>query len=60
MINTEEYKAIISDLLDELPEAFFRELNGGVILFEALAIPDYARGKTCIRWASTFPTSHMW
>ena len=44
MISTEEYKAIISDLMDELPEEFFRELTGGVILSEALVIPDYARG----------------
>ena len=43
MISTEEYKAIISDLLDELPEAFFRNLTGGVIMSEALVIPDYAR-----------------
>lgn len=43
MITTEEYKAIISDLMDELPEPFFRELTGGVILSEALVIPDYAR-----------------
>ena len=43
MISTEEYKAIVSDLLDELPEAFFRELTGGVIMSEALVIPDYAR-----------------
>lgn len=44
MISTEEYKEIVSDLMDELPEAFFRELSGGVILSEALVIPDYARG----------------
>ena len=43
MISTEEYKAIISDLMDELPEEFFRKLTGGVIMSEALAIPDYAR-----------------
>lgn len=45
MITTEEYRGIISDLLDELPEAFFRELTGGVILSEALVIPDYTRGN---------------
>lgn len=43
MITTEQYRQIISDLMDELPEAFFRELTGGVILSEALVIPDYAR-----------------
>ena len=43
MISTDEYKAIISDLMDELPEEFFRKLTGGVIMSEALAIPDYAR-----------------
>ena len=45
MISTEEYKAIISDLMDELPEEFFRDLTGGVIMSEALVIPDYARGN---------------
>ena len=44
MISTEEYQEIISELMDELPEAFFRELTGGVIMSEALVIPDYARG----------------
>ena len=43
MISTEEYRAIVSELMDELPEAFFRGLTGGVIMSEALVIPDYAR-----------------
>ena len=44
MISTEEYRAIVSELMDELPEAFFRKLTGGVIMSEALVSPDYARG----------------
>ena len=44
MISLEEYEAIIQELLDELPEAFFRELSGGVVVSEATVIPDYARG----------------
>ena len=43
MITSEEYQNIISGLLDELPEEFFRELSGGVVMSEALVIPDYAR-----------------
>lgn len=43
MICIEEYRKIVSELLDELPDAFFRELSGGVIVSEALVIPDYAR-----------------
>ena len=43
MISIEEYKRIVSELLDELPEAFFQGLTGGVIVSEALEIPDYAR-----------------
>lgn len=43
MIRMDEYKSIVSELLDELPEAFFRELSGGVIVSEATAVPDYAR-----------------
>lgn len=44
MITLEEYRTIIGELMDELPEEFYRDLNGGVIVSEALAIPDYARG----------------
>lgn len=43
MISMEQYKSILSELLDELPEAFFRELSGGVIVSDALVFPDYAR-----------------
>jgi len=43
MIGMEEYKAIVSELIDELPEEFFRDLNGGVIVSENMVIPDYAR-----------------
>ncbi|MDO4866960.1 MAG: hypothetical protein Q4C10_10445 [Clostridia bacterium] len=43
MLSTEEYRAIISELMDELPEAFYRKLTGGVIMSEAVMIPDYAR-----------------
>ena len=43
MLSTEEYGKIISELLDELPEEFFRELSGGVIVSEEQVIPDYAR-----------------
>ena len=45
MISIEEYRQIISELMDELPGEFFRELSGGVIVSEALVIPDYARGN---------------
>ena len=45
MISIETYKRILSELLDELPEEFFRDLSGGVIVSEALVIPDYARGN---------------
>ena len=42
MISIDEYKAIVSELMDELPEEFFRDLTGGVIVSEAWVIPDYA------------------
>ena len=44
MISSVEYSRIVSDLMDELPQEFFRELSGGVIVSEAAPIPDYARG----------------
>lgn len=45
MISLEEYKKIISELLDELPETFFQKLSGGVIVSEATVIPDYAQAN---------------
>ena len=42
MIGIEEYRNIVSDLMDELPEEFFRDLSGGVIVSEASALADYA------------------
>ena len=45
MIRMEEYRQIVSGLLDELPEEFFRDLSGGVIVSEASAVPSYARGN---------------
>ncbi len=42
MITLDEYKQIVAELLDELPEEFFRELGGGVVVSEAEVIPDYA------------------
>jgi hypothetical protein len=43
MISTEAYSRILSQLLDELPAEFFRELSGGVIVSAEAPIPDYAR-----------------
>ena len=43
MISTSDYKALVSDLLDELPDEFFRELSGGVIMSEATIVPSYAQ-----------------
>ena len=45
MISIGEYREIISELLDELPEEFFQKLSGGVVVSEAMVIPDYARGN---------------
>ncbi len=42
MIGIEEYRNIVSDLMDELPKEFFRDLSGGVIVSEASALADYA------------------
>lgn len=44
MIGIEEFKEIVSELLDELPEPFFRSLTGGVIVSESAMIPNYAQG----------------
>ena len=45
MIDIETYRKIIEELLDELPDEFFRGLSGGVIVSEAVSTPDYAQGN---------------
>ena len=45
MISFEEYRDIVSELMDELPDEFFRELSGGVVASEAAVIPNYAQGN---------------
>ena len=42
-MSIEEYKSILSELMDEFPEEFFRELTGGVVVSEDLMIPEYAQ-----------------
>ena len=43
MLSAEAYGKIVEELLDELPEEFFRRLSGGVIVSDTARIPDYAR-----------------
>lgn len=43
MITAEEYRTIVSELMDELPAEFFDKLTGGVIVSDAAPVPDYAR-----------------
>ncbi len=45
MIDVAEYRKIVSELLDELPQEFFRELSGGVVVSETSAVPNYAQGN---------------
>lgn len=40
----DEFREIVADLLDELPEEFFNELSGGVVVEPGVMRPDYARG----------------
>ena len=43
MMDLADFKRLVSALLDELPEEFFRDLSGGVLVSAAAARPDYAR-----------------
>ena len=45
MLSALEYSQLLSELVDELPQEFFRELSGGVIGSEAAPVPDYARAN---------------
>lgn len=42
MIDRDEFSFVLSDLMDELPEVFFKELHGGVILSEAAPESEYS------------------
>ena len=44
MISTAAFRTIVFELMDELPDEFFRELSGGVIVSEAASVPGYAKG----------------
>ena len=44
MITMEQYRQIVSELMDELPEEFYKDLTGGVITSQAAPLPDYAVG----------------
>ena len=43
MLDMDTFREIVSDLLDELPLEFFKELSGGVIVSELSMAPDYAK-----------------
>ncbi len=45
VISAEDYRTIVSELMDELPEEFFRGLNGGVVVSDRTVIPEYARNE---------------
>ena len=45
MISFEEYRQTVFELMEELPDEFFRELSGGVIASEGVSVPDYAQGN---------------
>ena len=45
MITLEQYRQIVSELMDELPQEFFKDLTGGVIVSETPTAPDYAKGN---------------
>ena len=39
----EEFNEILSELMDELPQEFFKELHGGVIISERAPLSEYDR-----------------
>lgn len=43
MVSIEEMQEMLSELLDELPETFFEELNGGLNLVEDVRLDPAAR-----------------
>ena len=42
MIEKDDFNFILSDLIDELPQAFFRELSGGIIVSDQAPQSEYS------------------
>ena len=42
MVTIDEMQDMLEELVDELPEAFFRELNGGILLLEDTMVSEEA------------------
>lgn len=42
MIDKDEFNFMLSDLIDELPQAFFRELHGGIIVSDESPQSEYS------------------
>lgn len=42
MIDRDEFNFILSDLIDELPQVFFRELHGGIIVSDSAPQSEYS------------------
>ncbi len=45
MIDRDEFNFILSDLIDELPQAFFRELSGGIIVSDDAPESEYSKNN---------------
>ncbi|NLD19090.1 MAG: metallopeptidase family protein [Clostridiales bacterium] len=45
MISIDEVQSILADLAAELPEEFFRELNGGILLLPETKMSPYAKAN---------------
>ena len=45
MIDKDEFNFILSDLIDELPHAFFKELSGGIIVSDAAPESEYSKNN---------------
>lgn len=48
MINIERFFEILTEVCDELPDEFFRDLHHGVVLDEGLKISPYARANDLV------------
>lgn len=48
MINIDEFFELLTEVCDELPDAFFRELHQGVVLSEDTRISPHARNNDLV------------
>lgn len=53
MIEIEEFEKMLDEIADELPQEFYKELNGGILLLPRAKTNPVGGAKTFTHWENT-------